>query len=161
MKSVNYNSGYKTYALNGDESNVIRINVSDVNILKRVKEVQDFMSALEDEKPTPERLVELDEIVREKINYVFGADVSSAAFGETNCFSPVDDGRFLFQAFLEALIPAISEDIKAKAKPNENVKKYVDRAKKKSSAPKTSIDLENLTAEQKALLSAVLEANGV
>lgn len=160
MKSINFGTGYKTYALNGDENNVIKINVSDINILKRAKEVQSFIDSLGDFQPTPEKLAELDGVLREKLDYVFGSGVSKAAFGETNCLSPLDDGRFLFQSFLEALLPVISEDIKkAGAKVNGNVQKFID--KKPKSASKKSVDLNNLTEEQKALLSAVLASNGV
>lgn len=166
MKSINYGTGYKTYALNGDENNVIKINVSDINILKRAKEVQSFIDSLGDIQPTPEKLTELDAVLREKIDYVFGSDVSEAAFGATNCFSLLDDGRFLFQAFLEALLPVIADDIKKSgAKISGNAQKYIKKSPKKplSAVQKASdkIDLNNLTEEQKALLSAVLGANGV
>lgn len=160
MKSINYSTGYKTYALNGDEDNVIRINVSDFNILKRAKEVQAFIDTLGDFEPTPETLAELDAKLREKINYVFGTDVSSAAFGAVNCLSPVDDGRFLFQAFLEATIPVITEDIKKSgANMSSNVQSYIKKAPKKPAAAAPKVDLNNLTDEQRKLLSAVLGAN--
>lgn len=39
MQSINFNSeNYKEYAINGDESKTIRINVSDVGIITRLQD---------------------------------------------------------------------------------------------------------------------------
>lgn len=43
MQSINFNTGYKEYAINGDDSKTIRVNISDLNIPARVDEVQNFL----------------------------------------------------------------------------------------------------------------------
>ena len=37
MKSINFSTGVKEYAINDDENNKIRININDLNIPNRVK----------------------------------------------------------------------------------------------------------------------------
>ena len=46
MKSINFSTGVKEYAINDDENNKIRININDLNIPNRTKEVQDFFEAM-------------------------------------------------------------------------------------------------------------------
>ena len=50
MQSINFDTGYKTYAVNGDESNVIRINVADLSIKSRIKEMYARIADLESER---------------------------------------------------------------------------------------------------------------
>lgn len=120
MQSINFSTGIKEYAVNGDENNVIRINVSDLNISKRYQEASEKIEKLAEKyknvsKPTPEQLAEADKEVRTQLNYVFDSDVCTPAFGNTNCFSPVADGHFLFEAFMEAFLPLIQQDMQATA----------------------------------------------
>lgn len=118
MQSINFSDGYKTYAINGDENNVIKVNVTDINILSRMKSAMakceegfEEFSRLVD--PTPEQLNEADMIIRAIIDEAFGADVSSHAFGGTNCLSPVSNGKPICVAFLEAFMPIITSEIKS------------------------------------------------
>ena len=37
MKSINFDEGYKNYAVNGDEKRIVRVRVTDINLLKRVE----------------------------------------------------------------------------------------------------------------------------
>ena len=61
MQSINFATGIKEYAVNGDESNVIRINVSDMNIAARFREHIDMFDKIESDiaangNPTPEKM---------------------------------------------------------------------------------------------------------
>ena len=117
MRSINFDNGYKEYAINGDD-NIVKININDVNIITRfdeaAAEIEKLETRFKTEDKTPELLAEADKTVREQLNYVFGTDIATAAFGNMNCFSPVG-GRTLFEVFIEAIQPVIMEDIKAAA----------------------------------------------
>lgn len=138
MQSINFNSGYKTYALNGDESCTIRINTTDMNLPARFEQSQKELAAVTDEmrqtgEPSPSQLAEFDRRVREQINFVFGSDVCSAAFGTANCMSALEDGRLLFESFLDALIPVIEQDMAVKLeavrkRSQERMNKYIGQA---------------------------------
>lgn len=52
MQTINFNEGkYKEFAVNGDESRIIKINIGDYGIIERLKKamrrIEDFQSELE------------------------------------------------------------------------------------------------------------------
>lgn len=159
MKSINFNTGIKTYAVNGDENNVISINVNDINLLKRIKESEDLftpiLSRLDNEPNTPELLAEVDAQIKEKLDYVFGSDISARVFGGMNCLSPLEDGNLLFMSFFEAFAPLVIADI------NESKENFVankeSKLKKYMPEPQNSsvVDLSSLTPEQRAFLESL------
>lgn len=159
MKSINFSTGIREYAVNGDESNTIRVNLSDLNIMKRAEEAMKNASELQEKyggikKPTPEQLADMDTEIRRQFNYAFGTDICTPAFGEMNCLSPVGEGKPLFEAFFDAFLPLIKEDISA-MKPKNNaprpeVQKYLP------DDTKTEPDIDNMTKEEKNALLAKL-----
>lgn len=159
MKSINFNTGIKKYAVNGDENNVISININDINLLKRIKESEDIftpiLERLDNEPKTPELLAEVDAQIKEKFNYIFGTNISERVFGDVNCLSPLDDGSFLFMSFFEAFAPIVLEDINASkenfaANKESRLKKYMPEPEKNS-----VVDLASLTPEQRAYLESL------
>lgn len=168
MKSINFNSGIKEYAVNGDENNVIRINVGDMNIAARFKENVNFFDEIEKDieengSPTPEKIAEYDKLIKEKIDYIFGADVSSHAFGNTNCLSPVGNGNLLFTEFMNAFMDLIKEDaekFREESGAKSKVANYLPPEKKKEAAKskKTKApDLSKLSEKQLAYLASLEE----
>lgn len=122
MQSINFKSGnYKTFAINGDENNVIKINVSDIGVLTRLKkamsEIDEIVSNIEksDDKKVnaADFLAEQDELARNMVNDIFGSDVCTAAFGRTNVFSTDERGRPILINFMEALIPLVANEMKS------------------------------------------------
>lgn len=166
MKSINFNTGYKEYIINDDENNKIRININDQNIPKRIQEVQTFFDEMsekyknEDRKLTPDEMYNLDKQVREKIDYAFGSNICSSAFGNVNCLSPVEGGKMLFEVFFEALLPEVENDIKSMQTANaihinNKVDNYITEAVKAPTVPQISVasnsepDISDLSQEQK------------
>ena len=162
MKSIKFSTGAKRYALNDDETNVITVNVNDVNIPKRMKECQKTLDSIQAEfksigEPTPEQLFEYDKRIKEAIDFAFGTDVSSHAFGEMNCLSPTVSGRLLFVEFFDAFLPVVLEDIKAFSKNvNPKVSKKVE-AYTTFDEPeeKKPFDINSLTDKQRAYLESL------
>ena len=164
MRSINFNTGYKEYAINNDENKTVKININDININKRAKEVEKFFIDLsekykdDDRELTADELFEYDKMLREKMNYAFGTDVCTAAFGNVNCMSEVEDGRPLFQVYFKALLEAVDEDRKAAAQAKaihiENkANNYITAAQNAPAAPQLSAalepDISSLSQEQK------------
>ena len=121
MESINFSTGYKTYAINGDESNVIRVNLADQNLMHRLKEalsvLNDFKSGVSPNS-TPdeyaERLYEFDALAKRKLDDAFGAGTSKALFDELNILTPVnDEGECVFETFINAFMPILKRDISA------------------------------------------------
>lgn len=116
MTNIKFDDGYKRYILNGDENKVIRVNVTDFNILDRYNKAQADMQALiadmqTNKDATPEEIASYDKRIRENINFIFGSDVCTAAFGTANCMSVVSNGSMLFESFLNALMPQVQADM--------------------------------------------------
>ena len=159
MKSINFNTGIKKYAINGDESNVVSINVSDLNLFKRIKDSETafdpFFARLDAEENTPELFTEIDKLVKEKLDFIFGTNISEKVFGDTNCLSPLEDGSLLFMAFFEAFVPMVLEDMKEAQKnfnegKNENFSKYLPKEEEKP-----PVDFSALSPEQLAYLASI------
>ena len=115
MKSINFNTGIKTYSVNGDESNCISINVADPNLWARVEKAEAQIDGIIDRIKDFDALngqerEDLDREVKEIIDTAFNADVCSHAFGNTSCFTPLANGDFLFMSFLTAFIELVSAD---------------------------------------------------
>lgn len=135
MQSINFKTNLKTFCLNDDKSKVIRINTADFGILDRaeqseekLKELQQKAEKVQNDENADGRkyaiLGEIDKAIREQINYVFGADVSTPAFGTTYCFS-FCDGAPMFENFINALLPIIEADCMAESeKIKANIGKY-------------------------------------
>lgn len=118
MKSIQFSTGVREYAINGDETNVIRINIADMNLPARMKAVgrklDELSAEFGDQPVTPETAAEVDARIRAIMNEAFGTDICTPAFGSTNCMTPVDaEGTLLWQAFFRAFMAQIKEDIAA------------------------------------------------
>ena len=71
-----------------------------------------------------------DRIIREKINYIFGSDVSSVAFGSAYCFSP-SGGIPVFAHFINAIMPVIEKEMQIETdKMQLNIHKYTSQLPK-------------------------------
>lgn len=164
MQSINFDTGYKTYAINQDESKTIRVHVADQNLYKRLQEValatDDFKNEIGDTEPTFEMLESIDKKLKEQLNYAFGSDVSSVVFGEINCFAVANDnGECILETFLNAFMPIIEEETAKAANAqkkhveslyNEKTSKYI--APVVTQIPQQSVDISKLTEEQRIAL---------
>lgn len=121
MRSLDFDNGIRTFAINGDESNVIRVSVSDANMMTRYENAktrldeiaEKFRESDEGGDSLAEALTLGDRELRSVIDCIFGDGTSEHAFGGVNCLSAVSGGRFLFEAFLEALIPEIAREVES------------------------------------------------
>ena len=144
MPSINFDTGYKTYTINGDENNVIRVNLADHNLGKRMEtalhDIDDFKNSITNDTALSDVYQKFDDIVKSKIDFAFGDGTSKAVFGNLNCLTPVNDkGECIFETFLAAILPVIKRDMEQAMK-NQNkhisdmvdtgkLDKYVDRIK--------------------------------
>ena len=160
MQSINFQVGnYKEYALNGDENNTIKIDISDIGLIKRLRkameEIDEYQKQFEGKEEADENLVsELDEKAREIINKAFDSDVCTKAFGNKNCMSAASNGLPNIVNFLNAFIPVIQNDFRSEIEKEqktleEKTAKYIEPVVN-NSAP--AIDVSALSQEQKKSL---------
>ncbi len=164
MKSINFNTGIKKYAVNGDENNAVAINISDLNLYKRIMESETvfdpILARLDKEENTPELMFEVDKAIKDKLDYIFDTDISSQVFGDTNCLSPLEDGNLLFLAFFEAFVPMVLEDMQKskesfRGNKNERFDKYLPKVVVDKTKKEPQLDLSSLTPEQLAYLKSL------
>lgn len=135
MQSINFAKGYKTYAINGDENNTVKINVADPNLKNRMigimQEIENCKNKYGDEAVTDEALTELDTFTKAKLDEAFGNGFSQAIFGELSCFAVTEDeGKFVYETFIEAFLPIVTADIEqAKAASRAHIKDLIDSKK--------------------------------
>mgnify|MGYP006992064935 CR=1 FL=1 len=144
MQSINFDTGYKTYTINGDENNVIRVNLADPNLRKRMetalRDIDDFKNSIKSDTTLPEVYEKFDDLVKSKIDFAFGEGTSKAVFGNLNCLTPVNDkGECVFETFFAAILPVIKRDMEQAIKNQDKhisdmvdtgkLDKYVDKIK--------------------------------
>ena len=125
MKSINFKNSFKEYAVNGDESKVIRIKLTpDIphKIQKALSEIEHFRDGINENN-----IAETGRKFCEIINNAFGTDICTPAFDGENPFSVVDGGKFLFESFFDAFMPIFQADLKSLAIRPE-VKKYLEKS---------------------------------
>lgn len=160
MKSINFQTGvWREYAVNGDETNTVRVNISDINVIGRMQSIigqaQEMFTNLR-EQHDPQTLMEHDKALRGLLDEVFGSGFSARVFGVTNVFTPVGDGDdMLFTAFCKAFTEVLQADAQeyaaaAKPAPRPEVQKYLPR--QEQAVPGVS----GMSAEQKQALLAEL-----
>lgn len=133
MENIIFEDGYKEFMINNDPDRTIRFNPSDVGIAERFREAYKAIDRLVQEKregDTVELIREMDEGIKEQIDFIFNQPVSEKVFGGQSPMAPVA-GKMLFERFLEAVLPVITESIgKEKKASSERIGKYVREAEK-------------------------------
>nr|DAL96569.1 MAG TPA: hypothetical protein [Caudoviricetes sp.] len=151
MQSINFSDGYKSFCINDDPDRVIRFNPTDIDIVKRfnqaMKELREEKDGLEDVnlnldgtiavdddttlEKTSEVLEKFNQVIREKLNFIFKSDVYDTIFdGQSSMAIVGKERQLLFEAFMDAAFHVINEEVEKATK--ERVNKYVSKYKDKS-----------------------------
>lgn len=133
---VIFEEGYKEFTINGDPARVIKFNPSDISIIERAQKVRKEISEevksldnlkIEDEEELANAVNKVNEIVKEKINYIFGSDVSDIAFGLQSPIASAN-GVTLAERFISAVLPIIQKEIEEEDKKSKaRISKYTER----------------------------------
>lgn len=130
MQNLSFDNGFKTFSINNDDSKTITINTSDVGIVDRLNKVQGELEQLQSKIAKTNNNIavisEVDNEIKAKIDYIFGAEISKTVFGSACCLS-LANGKPIFENFLNAIIPIIKEDTEKEIeKMNADIEKYSD-----------------------------------
>jgi len=114
--NINFEDGYKSFTINGDENRIIRFNPTDLSIVKRGKvatqEIDEYIKQMkkdidEDDHIKSDAIMDQAELfIRNKINYIFGSDIAETAFGSQSTLSSLN-GEPLFYRFLQPILKLI------------------------------------------------------
>jgi hypothetical protein len=71
---------------------------------------------------------EIDSFIKNRMNYIFGYDVSRDVFGDTSSVSVTRKGEYYFDNFLNSVLPLVEREYQVRIQAtNERIKKYVDK----------------------------------
>lgn len=71
---------------------------------------------------------EIDSFIKNKVNYIFGYDISATVFGIASSVSVTRNGEYYFDNFLNSVLPLVEREYQVRIKAtNERIKKYTDR----------------------------------
>ena len=128
METLKFDEGFREYDINGDKSRIVRFRV-DPNLKERVEKAMADIEQLRAKygNMKGDDLYKAGVEFREIINRAFDSDICTPAFGNASPFAIVGGGKMLYEAFLEALLPALEKEFRAvQTKPRPEVQKYLE-----------------------------------
>lgn len=126
MKTLNFGlPKRKKFSIDGDETRVVELDTGDTGIIARWSAVQEWIGSAAEElerlsgmnqdetqaMETSKRFAEINEGAREKLNYLFDADVCTPIAGNGALIRLVN-GDPLFMLIVDTLLPLYEADIK-------------------------------------------------
>lgn len=142
---IELQSPKKKFRINGDNTRIVELNPSDVNIVSRLKEGYKKLNSLAEtagtllvkkEDATVEEeldevssaLEKLDSEMRELIDYIFDGSISEAVSGGMNMYS-LYNGQFWFEHCIEVLAKLYHNNFeeefkKMSSRMNKHTEKY-------------------------------------
>lgn len=93
-----------------------------------ITELQAKEHTLEEVEKTIAISNDIDSFIKDKVNYIFGYDISSTVFGIASSVSVTRNGDYYFDSFLNSVLPLVEREYNVRVKAtNERIKKYTDR----------------------------------
>lgn len=131
--------GLKTYDIkdiDGTLVGTIRFNPADLGMAGRAENAKKALTELGASIPEnagPEVVNNMDAAIRQQFDNIFGTKVSEVLFKDVSALALCEDGRFLYEAVLDALAPILqqaqeSAAKKAVARVESHTGKYRDSA---------------------------------
>lgn len=141
----------KKFRINGDNTKILELNVSDMGIVSRLDEsypklmeLQDKVASLaeisdgEDDREvlssTAKRLNEIDKEMRELLDFIFQSNVSEICGSEGSMYDPIN-GTFRYEHIISTLTKLYENNLnsefkKMKANINKHTSKYTKSRKR-------------------------------
>lgn len=98
------------------------LGINDIN------ELQTKEHTLEEVERTMALSDEIDNFIKNRVNYIFGYDISKDVFGIASSVSVTRKGDYYFDSFLNSVLPLVEREYKVRIQAtNERIKKYTDK----------------------------------
>lgn len=111
--------GLKSYEIkdaDGTPLGVIRFNPRDLGIVTRAEEARRSLLALTKQAPQGiDDVLRIEQALRDTFDKVFGSSVSEVLFSGISPLAVCEDGRLLWEAVLDALLPMVREQLQQAA----------------------------------------------
>lgn len=112
----------KKFRINGDNNLIIELNPSDMNIIARLNDATPKLESLQrkalklssdkdiDLSSTAKLLKEVDDEMRELVDYIFNADVSSKCAADGSMYDPMG-GMYRYEHILDKLMKLYEDNL--------------------------------------------------
>ena len=147
MQSLKFDDGLKSFAINGDESRVIRFNPGDPDLIIRYEKAKKKIQSVSTEKlaavkldgngnlanskddeglgEAAQALEMVNQTIRDALKELFNADVYDTVFAGMSPFAAASDGRVIFETFMDAVKPILESGIaEYRAASEKRMEKY-------------------------------------
>ena len=128
MNNITYEEGYKEFAINNDESRILRFNPADIALVDRIRnelnKVVEYTDQIKEDKDNFDLSVELDKEIRKHIDEMFYEGASEIIFENQNVLTTVN-GTSIFERFFKALLHVMEPYVKKDGrKSHDKIEKY-------------------------------------
>ena len=131
----------KKFRINGDNTKILELNVSDMGIVSRLDEAYPKLMALQDKvsaiadineeagdmellSTTASKLNEIDGEMREILDFIFQSNVSEICGSEGSMYDPIE-GTFRYEHIISTLVRLYENNLNAEFnKMKENISKH-------------------------------------
>ena len=131
----------KKFRINGDNTKILELNVSDMGIVSRLDETYSKLIELQDKvaslaeineeandreilSSTAQKLNEIDEEMRDLLDYIFQSNVSEVCGSEGSMYDPIE-GTFRYEHIISALTKLYENNLNSEfAKIKKNISKH-------------------------------------
>ena len=131
----------KKFRINGDNSKILELNVSDMGIVSRLDETYSKLMDLQDKvasladineeandreilSSTAKKLNEIDEEMRDLLDYIFQSNVSEICGSEGSMYDPIE-GTFRYEHIISTLTKLYENNLNSEfAKIKKNISKH-------------------------------------
>lgn len=135
MERIKINDGKKEYEIVNQNDEVLgsfRFNPADTNIVEKYNGIVECLESFspDPQKKATEAFTDAGNLLKEKMNDLFGEDTSKTFFSITGPFTPLSNGQFFVESILEGIGAVIEKEMKVRLKKvRERMNKYTDKYK--------------------------------
>lgn len=124
------------FRINGDDSKVIELNISDIGIAERLEKgyenLQVTMTEISEmdteDKDFTKKIRRADDAMREQIDYIFDSNVSEILVGSGGTMYDPVDGMFRFERILDGLTRLYENNLNSEYKKmQKRIQKHTDK----------------------------------
>ena len=121
----------KRFRINGDNSKILELNVSDMNVITRLsngyehlqKLIKDISDTPSDDENFVDALDKIDQAMRKELDYIFQSNVSEICGSGGNMYDPYG-GMFRYEHILDTLTKLYANNVNEEFK---KIKKRLDK----------------------------------
>lgn len=122
INDISYNSGFQTFNFRDEDGELItsfKINPSDIGLMARCEEVQEFFVSEKDfleKADTPQKMLEVNNKIEQKIDYLLNTENDSVFKKPLTATTVMPDGTLFAELLINTVLDVVKPEIAKRAK---------------------------------------------